>query len=68
MSNGNIYKCDFCNQDYSSYKSRWLHIKKYHTVKVSQKVSESKDEGKGESKGESKDKVYECRYCDKFYN
>ena len=35
MSNRNIFKCDFCKQDYSSYKSRWLHIKKYHKSNTS---------------------------------
>ncbi len=30
MSDRTEYKCDHCNKLYSSYKSRWLHIKKYH--------------------------------------
>lgn len=25
-----VYKCNVCNKDYSSYKSLWNHIKKYH--------------------------------------
>ena len=28
------YRCEFCNKYYASYKSRWLHIKKYHNNNV----------------------------------
>ncbi len=34
MSDRTEYKCNHCNKLYSSYKSRWLHIKKYHTNDV----------------------------------
>ena len=27
------YKCNVCVKDYSSYKSLWNHIKKYHKTK-----------------------------------
>lgn len=26
------YKCKYCNKDYSSYQSLWIHNKKYHNV------------------------------------
>lgn len=31
MTDRSTLICDFCNKTYASYKSRWLHIKKYHT-------------------------------------
>jgi hypothetical protein len=30
MEDRTEFKCDICKKKYSSYKSRWLHIKKYH--------------------------------------
>jgi hypothetical protein len=65
MEDRTEFKCDICKKNYSSYKSRWLHIKKYHSK---EEVSESKDNGKGKSKEKvSAEKIYECRYCDKIY-
>ena len=26
-----MFICDVCNKEYSSYKSKWLHNKKYHS-------------------------------------
>jgi hypothetical protein len=34
MSDRTEFKCELCKKHYSSYKSRWLHIKKYHTNDV----------------------------------
>jgi len=31
MTDRSTLICDYCNKTYVSYKSRWLHIKKYHT-------------------------------------
>ena len=59
MSDGNMYKCEFCKQDYSSYKSRWLHIKKYH------KNNNTKNVAKLDAKIDAKNrrKEYSCEYC-----
>lgn len=24
------YKCEYCNKYYKSYKSKWIHIEKFH--------------------------------------
>jgi hypothetical protein len=34
MGDRSDFKCDICKKNYSSYKSRWLHIKKYHSIAV----------------------------------
>jgi hypothetical protein len=34
MGDRTVFKCDICKKNYSSYKSRWLHIKKYHSNNV----------------------------------
>ena len=56
MSNSNKYKCEICKHDYSSYKSRWLHIKKYHKnneKKITQSTQKNSEE-------------FQCVYCDKI--
>lgn len=34
MEDRSEYRCNVCNKFYASYKSRWLHIKKYHNNNV----------------------------------
>jgi len=60
------YKCNVCVKDYSSYKSLWNHIKKFHKTQsaesqlnVSVKSAESKQQFKT---------VLDCKYCNKSYN
>ena len=71
MSDSTEFKCNHCNKLYASYKSRWLHIKKYHQDDVVQCSSNvvlpcrnnvvQKDYPK---------KVYDntiCKYCEKKF-
>jgi len=55
------YKCEHCNKLYSSYKSRWLHIKKYHVVNV---VKNDINVVKTVVKDVVK-KTTECTFCNK---
>jgi hypothetical protein len=70
------YTCEYCNKLYSSYQSRWIHIKKYHNNDGKSKVRESKGDGKGKSKEKVRKskpenidtKKYNCRFCNKCYS
>jgi len=71
MSDRTEYKCDHCNKLYSSYKSRWLHIKKFHTTFVSQSLPKLA-EGVSQSlpKLAEIDTIknnYKCKNCVKIY-
>ena len=57
------FKCNHCNKLYSSYKSRWLHIKKYHNKNISQKSSKNKENS---SNSPQKTSNFECNYCNKI--
>ena len=81
MKDRTDYICNFCNKIYSSYKSRWLHINKYHTKSdISQNksidkpnISQNKSFDKSNiSQNKSIDKSqiddkYECKFCNKSY-
>ncbi len=77
MSDRTEYKCDHCNKLYSSYKSRWLHIKKYHTLILSHNISHDKPNNKPNNKpnisqtdiliNKENDDKYICKYCNKAY-
>ena len=58
------FKCEFCNQEYSSYKSRWLHIKKYHDINN----SKNRKSHKKYPQNSTKNTVYQCEYCKKIYS
>ena len=66
MSDRTEYKCNHCNKIYSSYKSRWLHIKKFHidvrnsNVTISNPVCNPKviQNGLPENR---------CKYCNKSF-
>jgi len=66
MSDRTEYKCSQCNKIYSSYKSRWLHIKKFHIdlcnsiVTISNPVCNPKviQNGLPENR---------CKYCNKSF-
>jgi hypothetical protein len=60
MAENTKFKCEFCKQDYASYKSRWLHIKKYHDIKPV--------ENRKSHKKISQNTVYSCEYCKKIYS
>jgi hypothetical protein len=63
------YKCEHCDKLYSSYQSRWIHVKKYHTNSGKSEVSQSKHKSKPESKPKvSIDNSYHCRTCNKIFN
>ncbi len=65
------FKCEHCSKLYSSYKSRWLHIKKYHNHNVSQKLANvSIDVSNNVSQklvNVSKVNLYKCKNCDNEY-
>ena len=71
------YKCNICNKVYSSYNSRWLHNKKFHT-NVIQKCTENVKkctenvkkctENIKNSIENINDKKYKCIYCLKNYS
>ena len=61
MSDRTEYKCEHCNKLYSSYKSRWLHNKKYHVVNV---VKNDINVVKTVVKDVVK-KTTECTFCNK---
>jgi hypothetical protein len=65
------YRCEFCNKYYASYKSRWLHIKKYHNnnvVKCSINVVEDKKKCSNKCSNKTLHKKIDgntCKYCNK---
>jgi hypothetical protein len=67
------YRCDVCNKFYASYKSRWLHIKKYHNNNVVNcSINVVNNEKKCSSKCSSKTlhkKIDNniCKYCNKQF-
>ncbi len=74
MSDRTEYKCDHCNKLYSSYKSRWLHIKKYHNNDVTQNVTNVTSNVTKCNKNVSytfekeTDKTNKCKHCDEQFN
>ena len=71
MADRTEFKCEHCKKDYSSYKSRWLHIKKYHktpVVKSSTTVVQPVVENVVKcSKNENKVANNICKYCNKQF-
>ena len=68
MEDRTEFKCDICKKTYASYKSRWLHIKKYHSVKVLACKHGGKHDGKHD--GKHKTNIYDsypCRFCEKTF-
>jgi len=67
------YRCEFCNKYYASYKSRWLHIKKYHNnnvVKCSINVVEDKKKCSNKCSNKTLHKKIDgntCKYCNKQF-
>lgn len=67
------FKCEYCNNCYKSYQTRWYHINSKHNVNVSQKLANvsqdvSQKLAKVSQKLVSKQvEVYRCKYCDKNY-
>ena len=65
------YRCDVCNKYYASYKSRWLHIKKYHNnnvVKCSINVVDDIKNCSSKSSNKTLQKKIDCntcKYCNK---
>ena len=55
--NNTKYSCDYCNNNYSSYKSLWGHNKKYHNGVKTEKPTTIEENITG----------YECRLCNKIY-
>ena len=54
-------KCNICNKFYASYKSHWLHNKKFHKNEtVVNEIVCGSIEGEG--------KKYKCLYCNKLFN
>lgn len=63
MSDRTDYKCLQCNKIYSSYKSRWLHIKKYHTI-----ISANNTPNPPELPPNTAKKAeIKCEYCNKIF-
>ena len=71
MSDRTEYKCNHCNKLYSSYKSRWLHIKKFHIPHVSQSLPKLvKSVSQSLPKLVEIDTIknnYKCKNCVKIY-
>jgi hypothetical protein len=63
------YSCDICKKNYSSYQSLWIHNKKFHVQKVTEKVTESNDKiNKTDTKvTERNGNNLKCKYCDKIF-
>lgn len=55
--------CTICNKNYSSYKSKWLHVKKYHTPEINQ-ISAFTSAKYQHTENED---TYKCKYCPKKY-
>jgi hypothetical protein len=67
MEDRTEFKCEHCKKLYSSYKSRWLHIKKYHNTDVSQKLANVSNDVSQKLVNNSQDNLYKCKYCDNEY-
>lgn len=67
------YRCDICNKCYASYKSRWLHIKKYHNnnvVKCSKNVVINEKKCSNKCSNKTLQKKIDgniCKYCNKQF-
>ena len=68
MEDRTEFICEHCNKKYSSYKSRWLHIKKYHYKTVIQNVTQSHTEYHPivTQMDDGKDR-YNCDFCQKSF-
>lgn len=74
MSSITEYQCNYCNKYYSSYKSRWLHINKYHKPIISQNKPEINEKIDIHKPNLSQNKPftndddnYKCKFCIKTY-
>jgi len=79
VSDRTEYKCEHCNKQYSSYKSRWLHIKKYHSTNDNPKVIQSNPKNLQSNPKviqksskiiqniNEKDSQFKCNYCNKSF-
>jgi hypothetical protein len=71
MSDRTEFKCDICKKNYSSYKSRWLHIKKYHPVKLQQNPPDVPSKPakicENDSSIQNSTAEIKCSYCDKSF-
>jgi hypothetical protein len=63
MTDRTEYKCNQCNKLYSSYKSRWLHIKKFHPDNYPQISSNILNLS---SENPQNSSIFECNYCKKI--
>ncbi len=61
------YSCEYCQKNFSSYKSLWNHNKKFHNDKNEKSQSKvSQNINNGQSKV-SHQKMYTCSYCGNEY-
>ena len=58
--------CNFCNKNYKSYHSRWIHIKKFHNNDNSNNIPIISNNIPIIPK-ETPIKMYPCRYCKKDF-
>ena len=74
MSDRTEYKCEHCKKIYTSYKSRWLHIKKYHCNDVTKNVTNvsygvtNVTHNVADVSQNTKDKIFNCKYCKSKFN
>ena len=66
MTDRTEYKCNHCNKLYSSYKSRWLHIKKFHPDTCNSNVTKCNPvcNPKVIQNGLPENR---CKYCNKLF-
>jgi len=66
MEDRTEFKCEHCKKIYSSYKSRWLHIKKYHDTNTTNNTPKSTIlHTKTHQKCVNE---LECEYCEKIFS
>jgi hypothetical protein len=72
MGDRTVFKCDICKKNYSSYKSRWLHIKKYHSNNVvNNVVNVVEPVVNGVVKNDNNSNIKKnniCRFCNKEFS
>jgi len=63
------YKCNICKTQYSSYKSRWLHVYKYHKQEVSKSLPKLVNpvSQKLAFLANSESNILKCKYCINIY-
>jgi hypothetical protein len=65
MEDRTEFKCDICKKNYSSYKSRWLHIKKYHNDIKLKNTSDASDLVSKLPQNPQNISKLTCVYCNK---